>query len=107
MRRLRMVLDRTKRRPRSPLGTAIRIRGSACGVVQVQRQMAGTTMHQATPVIPWQVTECTMSFAGAGWPVFRVYPYDHHEWVALGWAEMIRELSSKGCLDTSEGGGNP
>ncbi|HEX8915628.1 MAG TPA: cyclic-phosphate processing receiver domain-containing protein [Humisphaera sp.] len=34
----------------------------------------------------------------AGWPVFRVYPFDHHRWIARGWADQIRELKAKGWL---------
>lgn len=34
----------------------------------------------------------------AKWPVFRVYPHDHHEWVARDWADTIRELRMSSWL---------
>ena len=34
----------------------------------------------------------------ADWPVFRVYPFEHHRWIAQEWADQIRELKAKGWL---------
>lgn len=30
----------------------------------------------------------------ANWPVFRVYPHDHHDWVDSDWAELLAKLKS-------------
>lgn len=34
----------------------------------------------------------------ANWPVFRVYPHDHHDWVDSDWAAMIGKLRSGSWL---------
>ena len=34
----------------------------------------------------------------ANWPVVRVYPHDHHEWVKTDWAATIRKLQAKAWI---------
>jgi hypothetical protein len=34
----------------------------------------------------------------SGWPVHRVYPFDHHAWVAKEWRAMLLELIAGGWL---------
>jgi hypothetical protein len=34
----------------------------------------------------------------AKWPVFRVYPHDHHDWVPVDWAKTIRDLQAASWL---------
>ena len=34
----------------------------------------------------------------ANWPTFRVYPYEHHAWVARDWRKMLRSLKAEGWL---------
>ena len=34
----------------------------------------------------------------ADWPTFRVYPEDHHGWIAGTWLDQIRELKAKRWL---------
>jgi DNA-binding NarL/FixJ family response regulator len=34
----------------------------------------------------------------AGWPVFRVYPFDEHRWVAREWKQTLQELIERDWL---------
>ncbi|HZZ42320.1 MAG TPA: cyclic-phosphate processing receiver domain-containing protein [Tepidisphaeraceae bacterium] len=35
----------------------------------------------------------------AGWPVFRVYPRDHHEWIEAHWALQVTNLKLMGWIE--------
>lgn len=32
----------------------------------------------------------------AGWPTFRVYPAEHHDWIGGAWLQQIRDLRTNG-----------
>ncbi len=34
----------------------------------------------------------------ANWPTFRVYPREHHAWIARDWRKMLRKLKADGWL---------
>ena len=38
----------------------------------------------------------------AGWPVYRVHPHDHHDWVGDEWRELIESLIKQNWLGQGE-----